>query len=602
MLVKLSLNSIKSRFKDYLVLFFGLIISSAIFYMFEAIATNNQFTEGNTIISSIKFIFQFGSILLGIITLVYVSYANNFLVGMRKHDYGLFMMLGAKKGKVSQLVAIETMFVGIISTILGIILGISLTGVLSKLIMKQLGISLKHFSVIYFPAIKITLILFIILFLIASILNIITFSRTSALTLLRSSQATDWKKASNLKLIIQSILGLILLGIGYFALCDIKNLKLSSIPIALVTIVLGTYFVFNALVSILITQLQKTNFGQKRLNNFTLAQLKFRIRDYTKILSVVSILFALSLGAITVSYEMNHQVEKYANVNSMYSIAVVNPDKNIKTNIQKLSDASVQQYDQITTKNRIYYNKSQINARPFEYQDVNNSGEIKGIKKASIRELSNPNSTAYSNFLNVNGYSSKKIIFVSDQKFNSIHQKVNHLTLVKVKHTTENNIILDKIVAMQSKQLKVRNVEDLPGSYGYFKLLKGVYSGMEFMGTFLGFAFLAMLASCLMFKILSGATDDRQRYQMINKLGAQKSTQINSIIQQVGLLFLLPAILGIIDVIFGLQMFDQMELISDPYSDLILVLCGFLFVYLLYGLVTVIMYIKIVLPKIKITK
>lgn len=40
MLWKLSLTGIKGRFKDYLVLFSGLIMSSAIFYMFEALATN----------------------------------------------------------------------------------------------------------------------------------------------------------------------------------------------------------------------------------------------------------------------------------------------------------------------------------------------------------------------------------------------------------------------------------------------------------------------------------------------------------------------------------------------------------------------------------
>ena len=40
MLWKLSLTGIKSRFKDYLVLFSGLTFASAIFYMFMTLATN----------------------------------------------------------------------------------------------------------------------------------------------------------------------------------------------------------------------------------------------------------------------------------------------------------------------------------------------------------------------------------------------------------------------------------------------------------------------------------------------------------------------------------------------------------------------------------
>lgn len=47
MLWKLSLTGIKSRFKDYLVLFSGLTFASAIFYMFMTLATNPAFLKGS---------------------------------------------------------------------------------------------------------------------------------------------------------------------------------------------------------------------------------------------------------------------------------------------------------------------------------------------------------------------------------------------------------------------------------------------------------------------------------------------------------------------------------------------------------------------------
>lgn len=50
-----------------------------------------------------------------------------------------------------------------------------------------------------------------------------------------------------------------------------------------------------------------------------------------------------------------------------------------------------------------------------------------------------------------------------------------------------------------------------------------IFSGFEFMGFFLGIAFLTMLASCLMFKILSGANSDIQRYTMLKKIGTRTS-------------------------------------------------------------------------------
>ncbi len=96
MLWKLSLTGIKSRLRDYLVLFSGLVMASAIFYMFESMASNEAFLKSNTIVAATVIIFRFGSVLLGIITFVYILYANSFLMTMRQKDYAMFMMLGAK--------------------------------------------------------------------------------------------------------------------------------------------------------------------------------------------------------------------------------------------------------------------------------------------------------------------------------------------------------------------------------------------------------------------------------------------------------------------------------------------------------------------------
>ena len=50
-----------------------------------------------------------------------------------------------------------------------------------------------------------------------------------------------------------------------------------------------------------------------------------------------------------------------------------------------------------------------------------------------------------------------------------------------------------------------------------YEVYNGLFSGFEFMGFFLGLAFLTMLASCLMFKILSGSKSDIARYEMLER-------------------------------------------------------------------------------------
>ncbi|MGO2637832.1 MAG: FtsX-like permease family protein, partial [Enterococcus viikkiensis] len=148
MLLKLSLTGIKGRLRDYVVLFSGLVMASAIFYMFESLATNEVFLQQNSLVSSVVFIFHLGTVLLSIITFVYILYANSFLMTMRQKDYGMFMMLGAKGRKIAELIFVETFVVGVAATIVGILLGLGLTTIVEKLLTKQLEIAITHFSAV----------------------------------------------------------------------------------------------------------------------------------------------------------------------------------------------------------------------------------------------------------------------------------------------------------------------------------------------------------------------------------------------------------------------------------------------------------------------
>ena len=115
------------------------------------------------------------------------------------------------------------------------------------------------------------------------------------------------------------------------------------------------------------------------------------------------------------------------------------------------------------------------------------------------------------------------------------------------------------------------------------------------MGFFLGFAFLTMLASTLMFKVLSGAAGDKAKYRMLYQMGTRKQLLRRSIKAEIGVLFLLPALLGVIDVLFGLQLFK--DLLENPYRSIWIPFTIFIILYSFYYLLTVKLYEKLVLTK-----
>lgn len=110
MLSKLALSGLKSKLQDYIVLLMGLVMSIAIFYMFQTIALNKVFIEANSFISWIQFIFHAGSVLLVIITFFYIVYANSFLLSLRQKEFGMYMMLGAKNIRLWLLCSLKHLY------------------------------------------------------------------------------------------------------------------------------------------------------------------------------------------------------------------------------------------------------------------------------------------------------------------------------------------------------------------------------------------------------------------------------------------------------------------------------------------------------------
>ncbi|KRM77002.1 FtsX-like permease family protein [Secundilactobacillus collinoides] len=601
MLNKLAFAGIKSRLKDYVVLFSGLVMSSAIFYMFEALATNQSFIKNNTSVSGASFIFQLGAVLLTIITLVYIFYANSFLMSMRRHDYGMFMMLGAKQRKIGQLILLETVVIGVIASVIGILVGWLLTGTLGNFMMSVvIGSRLKHFSAFYLPAVVTTVGLYLGLFLIAGVVNWLSLTKTQVLQLLKGDQQPNRPVLKPVLQVVQVIGGLILLAVGYYCMAHVQTIGLFAILIALVTIVSGTYFLFNAIFIWLVLLLKRTSWATKGLNTFTLSQLQFRIRNYTKMLSVVSILFALALGAITVGIGFHRQIDLMANVNSPYTMAIPDATTVTQKRVDQLKLATKATYQQKETKTTVYYNAAELKTTPLQRVTTT---------LAELQKQHRSNVTVHYGTMSTTQLQKNPVdleLLQSGAQQTKIAKVVSAAQFARIKGTAH-KLLVFRVANLKADQQALKTIQKgenlaagtvLPGGYGMLVLSTAIYGGLEFMGLFLGIAFLAMLASCLMFKILSGASSDKQRYNMLNKLGTRGGILRRSINREVGVLFTLPGIVGVIHVLFGLQLFKL--LMINPYDQIWIPFTIFILLYIIYYVITVRLYERIVLPEIQI--
>lgn len=602
MLWKLALGGIKSRLKDYVVLFSGLTISAAIFYMFQSLASNPEFLKANSTLGMIVFIFYFGSVLLGIITLVYILYANSFLLTMRQHAYAMFMMLGAKSRKIAQLIFIETVAVGLIATVVGSAIGVGLTQIISQVLVKQMDISITKFSPWSTNAAIVTGVFFLVLFAIAALYNAGKLVKTPVLNLLNQDKTPTRFKRNPVLWGIEVVAGLGLLAIGYLSMANLNTLQLLGIGIALVTIVLGSYFVFDAFFLMIIQLLRRnTKFRLTGLHSFTLGQLSFRMRDFTRLLSMVSIVFALALGAITVGLGFHDQIQSMAAQVSPYDLVLHDPTSKTASQADALKPTSVSTYRYKVDGKTIYFLADDFNKAPYKMfnpkQNADGSFSVQKQTYTGTEMLKKPDSyTGTLRGLAVASADSAPIKVVDAATYAKTAGQAHTVSLYVTKDFMASKDKLKALVAADAARQggKVATM-DMNQKYSVYALYNSMMSGFEFMGLFLGIAFLAMLASCLMFKILSSAASDALRYQMLEKIGTRRSLLKRSIRQEIGVLFLLPGVLGIIHVLFGLQMFKVTDLLPQPYHNIWLPFLIFLVLYVLYYFLTVQLYSGIVL-------
>lgn len=111
----------------------------------------------------------------------------------------------------------------------------------------------------------------------------------------------------------------------------------------------------------------------------------------------------------------------------------------------------------------------------------------------------------------------------------------------------------------------------------------GLGALVTFIGLYLGIIFLISSAAILALKELSESTDNKERYKMIRKLGADEKMISKALFNQIFIFFMIPLLLAIVHSIFGIK-FAKKILGTMGISGLTSsITMTFIFLVLIYG-------------------
>lgn len=259
---------------------------------------------------------------------------------------------------------------------------------------------------------------------------------------------------------------------------------------------------------------------------------------------------------------------------------------NVREDLVKLSD-----YNRLAK----LYNKKELTLKDNEYVIISNYKMMADIRNIALKNNTKLtiNSKNYypkyqecqDGFIELSGSATNTgVIILPDNALEGIHPYKNVLAAnyqAGTKEEKENteNIIGDIISEHYNKDTRLAYNTKID----IYASSVGLGAMVTFVGLYLGIIFLISSAAILALKELSESTDNKERFNMLRKIGTDEKMINKALFNQIGVFFLFPLLLAIIHSIFGISFANYILKTIGTESLLSSIILTAVFLVIIYG-------------------
>ena len=603
-------NLIKNR-KLYYPFALAVLLAVTITYLFYSLSLNpniGKIRGGETISMTLAL----GMVVVTIASGIIVLYANSFVMKNRSKELGVYGMLGLEKRHLISMVFKELLIFGSLTLTAGLGLGALFDKLIFALLLKLMKMKVELVSTFQPIVFILVLIVFGAIFLGLIFINAFRIARMNALQLSRE-KASGEKKGRFLGL--QTILGLISMGAGYYLAVTVEN-PLSAVLIffvAVLLVILGTYLLFNAGITVFLQILKKNKRYYYQPNNMiSVSNLIFRMKKNAVGLATIAILSTMVLVTMSATTSVFKASETFKKVMNPHDFGITGQNVE-KEDIEKLLSQYASDKGLTVTKKEVLtysnfgvanqegtkltiFEKGQNRVQPktifmvFDQKDYENmtgqklalSGKEVGLFTKN-KELQGQKELT----LNDQTYTIKEEIkkdFILEHvpnQYNILTSDYNYLVVPDLKAFLDqypNSSIFNQyyggmnVTASEEEQLKIAddyskfvnnfNRElNKEGSYVYGSNLadssaqvSALFGGVFFIGIFLSIIFMVGTVLVIYYKQISEGYEDRERFIILQKVGLDQKQIKQTINKQVLTVFFLPLLFAFLHLAFAYHM------------------------------------------------
>ena len=649
MLFSLSVKNFKKSIRDYSIYFFTMILGIAVFYIFNAIETQTAMMEVTktkaAIIDMMNGVMDGVSIFVSFILGYLIVYASRFMLKKRKMEFGVYMTLGMSRVKIAGILWMETIWMGVISLVAGLLAGMGISQFMSLMVSHLFQADVSRFVfVISWKAVVKSILYFLIIYTVVMVLNTIAISRTKLIDFMTAGR----KKEKNLlkNPVVSVVIFLLACGILGYAYYNVtagaENLESEFQVLAQVLLgIVGTILVFWSFAGFFMWILGKMpKIYYKKINSFVFGELSNKLNSTVISCSVICLLMFMTICILFSAFARKDFKEAEAKKLAPVDISMVKDLGDGKTIEEIMEEKNISGKDFQDTLNLTTYELPEVTKGNIvgDVVDREKFGEAYLNQQIELISVSTYNQAAEKYHLPTYELEEDQYLVIADMEgavgilnmglkedpeltikgktyypkentcqdgflmMNYDPQNMGFILVPDSVKFTEEEQKKDYFIADYAKDTKAFReemdeefFERLNGEKSdefsvYFTTQSSVYddsigsSAMYiFLGLYLGICFLISGSAVLSLKMLSDAADSKEKYRILQKLGCDQKQICRGLRKQNGMVFLLPVILAAVHSVFGIQVCMEMLSIYETKGTAPALVLTMILIGMIYG-------------------
>lgn len=315
---KLAITNIKKNNKTYVPYILASILAVMLYFIMHGLTVNEGMGQG-----TVSMVLAYATAIIVVFAVIFLFYTNSFLMKRRKKEIGIYNILGMTKSNLAKMLIMETILIAAASIGAGLLLGILFSKLMWWALIRLLNYDVRLEFAVPPSTVVSTLALFSVIFIMTLLYNLIQVGRSKPIELLHGTNAGEREPKTKVLLALfgAATLGT---GYFIALTTESPPEALTAFFMAVLLVVLGTYALFVAGSIVILKILRKNKkFYYKSRHFISVSGMLYRMKQNAVGLANICILSTMVLILVSTAVSMYIGAEDMLNARFPKEIEIV---------------------------------------------------------------------------------------------------------------------------------------------------------------------------------------------------------------------------------------------------------------------------------------